>query len=100
MVSTSPSEPMTMPEPSRSIPRFCTVRPSGLMNALTRTTAAARSSTETAWAWAEATLAKRASIAISVASTPPVIAAARRASPDLAAARSVPRKDPVMGAGG
>src|SRR3990167_3180228 len=46
MVSTRPLPSITMPEPSRSRPRFCTVRPSGLMKVLMRTTAETRSSTE------------------------------------------------------
>ena len=71
MVSTRPSEPMTMPEPSRSVPRFWTVRPSGLMKALMRTTAAARSSIVVAgWAWAATGLMSSARAAISAAHAP------------------------------
>jgi len=57
MVSTRPSEPMTMPEPSRSNPRLATVRPSGLMCVLMRTTAAVRSSSDVGWAGAATALA-------------------------------------------
>src|SRR5713101_5320442 len=53
MVSTSPSLSMTIPDPSRSRPKPATVRPSGLMWVLIRTTAETSSSTQASCAAAE-----------------------------------------------
>ena len=53
MVTMRPLSSMTTPEPSRSRPRFSTVRPSGAMKVLIRTTEETRSSSED-FCWAEA----------------------------------------------
>jgi hypothetical protein len=52
MVRISPLSSMTMPDPSRSAPRLLTVRPSGLMVVLRRTTAESISSSDMLWALA------------------------------------------------
>src|SRR5689334_12720993 len=61
MVSTSPLSSMTMPEPSRSRPRFLIEVASGLITVLTCTTAETNSSRVTARAGTEPRTSKHAS---------------------------------------
>src|ERR1700751_4321889 len=78
---------MTMPDPSRSRPRPWTVRPSGVMWVLTRTTAETSSSTRAVWATTADALTS--ATAVVVASGPQ---SARAAEPRREAFR---RAEPV-----